>query len=236
MTQTSPVQHRITEQATDTALQRAVRAELEWAPEVDANTIGVSALGGVVHLDGEVRDAAEDARARRAVMRVRGVVGIIDALRIAPHPVLDDAALLDNVAYALRHAAGVPADVRAAVRDGVVVLAGSTTWHAERETARRVVERLAGVRGVRDEIVLTSRPAAADAERRIRDALQRSAALDAAAVAVRVDGTAAIVTGSVRSDAERQQVLQAAWSSPHVTEVDDRLVLAPRNGAAARGR
>jgi osmotically-inducible protein OsmY len=84
MTPTSPVTHRITEQSTDPALERAVRAELEWAPEVDASTIGVSAHRGIVRLEGEIRDAAEDARARRAVMRVRGVLGIVDALGVAP--------------------------------------------------------------------------------------------------------------------------------------------------------
>jgi osmotically-inducible protein OsmY len=211
---------------TDMDLERAVRAEIEWAPEVDASTIGVSAHLGVVYLDGVVGTTVEEARARDAALRVHGVRGLVDALDVVPMRGVPDAALQDAAAHALRHAAGVPARVRATVRDGVVVLTGSAGWHAERETARRVVERLGGVRQVRDEIVLTARSAAPDTELRIRRALRRNAAVDADAITVRVDGTEVVLAGAARSERERRQAAEAAWSSPHVTEVRNRITIA----------
>jgi len=131
--------------------------------------------------------------------------------------------LLSNTVHALRFAAGVPSDVQASVHDGVVTLTGSTTWHAQRVAACRTVERLAGVREVRNRIELTPRPSAADAEQRIRRALVRNATLDADSVVVRMIGTEAVLEGSVHSFAERQQAAIAAWSSPHVTDVHNRI-------------
>jgi osmotically-inducible protein OsmY len=128
----------------DPDLQRLVEEELHWSQGTDASHIGVSVDHGVVHLDGTVRDAAQDADVRRAVRRVRGIVGIVDGLRTRPPRPMDDAVLLSNTVHALRFAAGVPSDVQASVHDGVVTLTGSTTWHAQREAACRTVERLAG--------------------------------------------------------------------------------------------
>lgn len=216
----------LNEWPTDDDLQQDVREELEWALGADISTIGVSVARGVVHLDGQVRSAAEDSDVRKAVLRVRGVVGIIDRLSTAPRPAVGDEALLDQVLAALRTASGVPTDVRPTVHEGLVTLTGTTPWPVERDTARRVVERLSGVRGVLDDIQLTPRPSAMETERRIRQALLRNAVVDANTVEVRVDGSEVILEGSVRSYAERQQAAIAAWASPHVTQVHNRIHIA----------
>ena len=36
-----------------------------------------------------------------------------------------------------------------------------------------------------------------------------------------------MLTGTVRSWAEKNQAVEAAWASPHVTEVDNRIVVRP---------
>ena len=208
---------------TDPEVLQSVREELEWAPGIDAGAITASVHEGVVHLEGQVRDLAEDVRVRKAVFRVRGAAGLVDRLTCDPGGVTDDVALLENAMHALGSAAGVPDGLRAAVHDGVVTLTGRALWHAEREAARHAVEHLTGVREVRNEIVLTARPPEADAEARIREALVRNAMLDADTIDVRMDGTEAILEGSVHSSAERQQAAIAVWSSPHVTQVHNRI-------------
>lgn len=75
----------------DPDLQRLVEEELQWTQGDDASRIGVSVEHAVVHLDGTVRDAAQDADVRRAVLRVRGIAGIVDALRTSPTTPVDDA-------------------------------------------------------------------------------------------------------------------------------------------------
>jgi osmotically-inducible protein OsmY len=67
----------------DLELQRDVQNGLDSAPGVDSSGIGVSVERGIVHLDGSVRDAAEDSRVRAATFRVRGVVCVVDRLRAA---------------------------------------------------------------------------------------------------------------------------------------------------------
>ncbi|MGN6744136.1 MAG: BON domain-containing protein, partial [Amnibacterium sp.] len=60
---------------------------------------------------------------------------------------------------------------------------------------------------------------AADAAERIRGAIRRNAMVDAGHIQVTMDGTVAVLTGTVQSFAERSQAERAAWSSPHVTAV-----------------
>ena len=65
---------------TDLELQVGVRAELDSARDLDATGIDVAVQDQIVHLDGEVRDRAQDADARSATVRVAGVAGLIDRL------------------------------------------------------------------------------------------------------------------------------------------------------------
>jgi osmotically-inducible protein OsmY len=56
-------------------------------------------------------------------------------------------------------------------------------------------------------------------------ALVRNAQLDARNIQVTVAGTAITLEGTVRSAAERIQAAQAAWASPHVTHVENRITV-----------
>ena len=85
-----------TEWPSDGQLQHEVRQQLQRVLGVDPGKIGVLVQSGVVHLDGEIPHAAEDADVRKAVFRVHGVVGMIDRLRPAPHPASTEKALLEH--------------------------------------------------------------------------------------------------------------------------------------------
>jgi osmotically-inducible protein OsmY len=87
------------------------------------------------------------------------------------------------------------------------------------------VQFLTGVYTVRDEITLSSRPASLDTQERIGRALVRNAQLDARGINVTAAGNKVTLTGTVRSAAERLQAEQAAWASPHVTEVENRITV-----------
>lgn len=212
---------------TDLDVQTLVREELEWTPDVDAAEIGVSVKNGAVTLSGEVDSYAERLAAKRAALRVRGVRAIIDHLTVHPRAVwpVTETDIAKEVERALKGAANVPETVKAEVSGHTVTLTGEADWNYQRHAAKRAVQYLRGVGGVNNMITLKARPSAADTHERIADALTRNAQVDAEGIVVTVDEGKVTLTGHVRSWAERRQAANAAWSSPHVTEVDNQIVV-----------
>ncbi len=212
---------------TDPDLKTSVQEELEWTPDVDATSIGVSADGGAVTLSGEVGSYAERIAAKRAAFRVRGVRTVVDDLTVHPKtawPVteLDTA---KEVERALRGASNIPTTVHAEVDTHNVTLTGEVDWEFQRAAAKKAVQYLRGVYTVNNMITLKSKPSAADTEERIKNALTRNAQLDAEKIHVTASGTTITLTGMVRSWAEKSQAGNAAWASPHVTLVDNHIVV-----------
>jgi len=211
----------------DLATKNAVIDELEWTPDVDAAGIGVAVERGAVTLSGEVDDYAERIAARHAALRVRGVSAVLDSMTVHPKSAtpVTEADIAKEVERALLWAVNVPDTVKAEIVGHHVTLVGEVRWDYQRQMAQRVVRNLRGVHSVSNMITLSARPSASDAHERIKNALLRNAQLDANHIAVVVTGTKAILTGHVRSWAEREQAGLAAWSSPHVTDVVNRLVV-----------
>lgn len=211
----------------DADVQRMVHEELEWTPEVDAAGIGVAVEGGAVTLSGEVATLAERVAATRATLRVRGVAAVVDNLVVHPRsgwPV-SEADIAKEVVRALHAAANVPDTVKAEIDGHTVILDGTATWDFQRQAAVRAVQYLRGVGSVVSRIALIARPPALDTEDRIRKALVRNAQVDAERIEVSATGGTVTLTGTVRSWAERRQAEVAAWASPHVAHVENRIVV-----------
>ncbi len=217
--------------SSDTDIRSAVQDELTWTPEVDAPGIGVAVDDGVVSLFGEVGGYVTRTNAKRAALRVRGVTAIVDDMTV--HPSWDGSVTEHDVArevdHALMWAGSVPDSVQAEIRGHDVTLTGAVSWNFQRAAAVRVVEHLKGVDYVTNLISLTPRVSVPDTEKRIRHAITRNAQIDANAITVAVSGNAVTLTGTVRSWAERREAERAAWASPHVTEVHDRMTVRPLN-------
>ncbi|HEY9470268.1 MAG TPA: BON domain-containing protein [Propionibacteriaceae bacterium] len=211
----------------DQNIQIAVQDELEWTPDVDAAGIGVAVEDGTVSLSGEVDSYAERVAAKRAALRVYGVSTVVDNLVVHPRSkgALTETDIAKEVKRALKAASNVPDTVKAEITDHAVVLTGEVNWDFQRRAAKRAVQYLHGVYSVESRLTLSARPSSADAEERIKNALIRNAQLDAKTIDVAVSGNTVTLTGAVRSWAEKQQAGQAAWASPHVTEVFNRIVV-----------
>jgi osmotically-inducible protein OsmY len=101
----------------------------------------------------------------------------------------------------------VPEDaIKVTVSRGWVTLRGEVEWQYQRREAERVVRNLYGVKGVSNLVTLRPRsgPSPDELRKKIEDALVRTAETDAENITVTTEGSKVILSGTVRSWAERQ--------------------------------
>ncbi len=217
-------------QRTDTEIRQDVLDELDWDPYLSMSKIGVTAKDGIVTLSGWTdsylnRQAAQDAAFR--VLGVRAVANEIE-VRLPSAAERTDPDLARAVVDALHWDAAIPAgSIDVGVRNGRVTLSGVVDWHFQREAAERVVRRLAGVRDVNNHLAVKVHPMPADVKAQIEQALVRSAEVDAKRIQVAIRDTVAVLTGTVRTYAEKRAAERSALAAPGVTAVENHLVIDP---------
>jgi osmotically-inducible protein OsmY len=210
------------------ALRTHVLDELDWAPNVDAENIGVAVSDGVVTLSGSVPSYAEKRAAERAVLRVAGVKGIANDLtvRLPDKFERSDTDIAKAVRRAIEWHTQLPTDaITVKVEDGWVTLQGTVNRYSQTSLAERLVRDLMGVRGVRNELMVEKRPVPDDVHERIRTALERQAGVEADRIRITVDDGTVTLKGTVASWADREDVERAAWAAPGVTEVKNELTV-----------
>jgi osmotically-inducible protein OsmY len=214
----------------DSDIKRDVEAELKWHPNIDATDIGVTVNNGVVTLAGFVRSYNEKLDAEAAAKRVSGVLGVANDIEVRL-PNIDrrpDPEIARDAVAAIRHRLPVAAeDIKVTVEEGRVTLEGEVEWHYQREGAERAVRRLKGVKSVNNRIRLRPKWKPAEIKRKIEEAFQRSAVIEAERITVEADGGDVIVRGTVRSWAEREEAERIAWAAPGVRNVENQITVSP---------
>jgi osmotically-inducible protein OsmY len=215
---------------TDHEIRQNVENALEWEPSLDAAKIAVAVEEGVVTLRGDIGSYAEKIAAERVALRVFGVKGVANDLsvRIGTMGKPTDTEIAQAAVHALMWDTSIPSNrVTVSVTDGCISLNGTLDWYFQRSEVERAVRTLKGVTGVFNNITLKTAAKPAEVRDMIEQALKRSAEVDARRINVAASDGKVILSGHVRSWAERQEAERAAWAAPGVTQVDDRLTVVP---------
>ncbi|MEU4479933.1 BON domain-containing protein [Micromonospora sp. NPDC023966] len=213
----------------DQDIQRDVLAELDWDAQTRPTEIGVTVAEGVVTLTGQVDSYARRWAAERCAHRVRGVRAVASDLevRLPATEERTDADIAIAASRALEWDSFVPAErLDVTVADGWVMLRGEVEYGFQRRTAERELRRLRGVRGVTN--LVEVRPPIPPSDEQNRRDLQRVLLRRTGTerIEVRVSGDTVLLDGVVRSWWQREEAERAAWATPGVREVHDRILVA----------
>ena len=214
---------------TDSEIQRDVLDELAWDAQVQPNDIGVTVSGGVVTLTGWVDSYARRWAAERCAHRVGGVRAVASDIevRLDGTDERTDADIAIAASRALEWDSYVPAErLDVTVANGWVMLRGEVEYGFQRRTAERELRRLRGVRGVTN--LVEVRPPAPSREDETRRELQRvlMRRTGTERIEIGVIGDTVVLDGVVHSWWQREEAERAAWATPGVREVHDRIVVA----------
>ena len=215
---------------TDSEIERDVKAELGWNPDLKSTDIAISVKDGVVTLAGFVPRYIDKYEAEKAAKRVAGVLAVANDIEIRL-PAVDerpDPEIAREVVTALKNQLPFSHErIKAVVRNGWVTLEGDVEWQYQRLTGERAVRPLKGVKGIINDIKTKPRVEPSDIKQKIQEAFRRSAEVDANQITVETSGGEVILKGKVRSWLERDEAERVAWRAPGVTKVDDRIVVSP---------
>jgi osmotically-inducible protein OsmY len=207
-------------------IREAVEAELDFDPLVDDGDITVKNMNGEVALNGTVPSYPQYQEAAAAAQRVSGVTRVHNHLEVVlpPENYRDDPTLTTMANNALTENISVPASVEAVAGNGNIMLSGTVRYGSERASAELAVAGLTGVRNIRDEIDVASDADPADVTLGVQEALDRNALiLDDSDVVVDAEENTVSLSGHVRTWAEHDAAVDAAWMASGVYDVQDNL-------------
>jgi osmotically-inducible protein OsmY len=212
----------------DTDIRSDVQNELQWDPSVEARGIGVNVQEGIVTLFGNVPHFSDKYSAEKIAKRLSGVRAIANDI-IVNIPVpgkRSDTDIAIAAANALKWNTSLgQCDIKAVVSEGGICLSGHVAYGYQVNVAEAAVRYLLGVTGILNNLTIKPSVEVVDVKRKIEDAFQRQARLDAKDIDVRLNDNQVTLKGFVSSWREKDDAARAAWAAPGVCKVENQLLV-----------
>ena len=200
----------------------AVEEELIDDRLVDAAAITVRGINGEVALKGTVPSYPQYLEAAAAARRVGGVTKVRNHLKVVlpPEHCRNDALLTAAANNALAASHVAPGRVEASAKNGCITLRGELKYRSQCAAAESAIRGLTGVRDIQDEIELIFDVDQAEVSRLVQKALRgHPVPPDNSHVAVNASGNTVTLIGNVRTEPQRDAVVDAAWRGHGVMAV-----------------
>lgn len=212
---------------TNEELQKDVQNAIKWEPLLHAAEIGVTVKDGVVTLSGSVDSYSKKFEAEKAAKGIIGVKVVVEKIEVkfkSNSTKKDDNEIADEILSAFKWNLEVPdSKIKVKVEKGWVTLDGEVNWNYQRNAAKSAVDKLVGVLGVSNDIMIKSETHDAIEKSDIEDALRRNWAINDEDINITVAGHKVTLTGSVDSWYQKDEAARIAWNAPGVWMVDNEL-------------
>jgi osmotically-inducible protein OsmY len=211
---------------TDLEIQKDIMDELSWEFLLNPNEIGVAVKNGIATLTGTVDSYSKKMLAEKAAKKVIGVKAVPEEIevRLADHGKKTDTDIALAVVNELKWNSFIPDEkIKVKVEKGWVTLEGELEWNFQRRATKRAVENLEGVVGIINNIVIVPKIKPSEVKNKISAAFHRSATIDAETIEIEAIGSRVVLSGSVRSFAEKRDAEKAAWLAPGVSQVENNI-------------
>ncbi|MCF2489317.1 BON domain-containing protein [Dyadobacter sp. CY347] len=214
---------------TNEQLQKDVRDAIKWEPLLAAAEIGVCARDGVITLLGTVDSYAKKSEAENAAKNVAGVRVVIEQIDVKTSRNLqsrDNHELADEILSIFKLNHEIPGErIKVKIEKSWVTLEGELQWNHQKDAAAKLIQKLVGIRGISNNIVIKSDSTDEVEKEDIERALARNWSIKEQDIHVAVSNNTVLLTGTVGSWYERDEAERQAWKAPGVELVDNELVV-----------
>lgn len=212
---------------TNEVLQKRVQDAIAWEPSLDVAAIGVTVKNGVVTLTGTVDTYAKKLEAENAAKKVAGVKAVVEKIEIDHnHTIRTDEDIAAEVIDSLKWNVSLPDDkLKIIVSKGWVYLQGIVDWNYQKDSAKKAVETIPGVKGVINTIQIKSAGFDKIEKQAIENAIRRNSSLCDKDIEVVVSDNVVTLTGTVNAYFQKEEAERIAWNSPGVWTVNNLLTV-----------